>query len=128
MKTFPTSLYCYLTNESGTATSNVSNISITCGTAKVYAGGYSTNSSSVLIPGYWKNGTWTALSQLDSSKSALVKCIFVSGTDVYASGYSTNSSNVQVAGYWKNGTWTSLSQIDTSKNSSGEAIFVSCGR
>ncbi len=82
----------------------------------VYAGGYSINSSDVIVPGYWKNGTWNGLPPLDATKTAWVSSLVVDGTDVYVGGYCVNSSDVRVPGYWKNGTWNGLPPLDATKD------------
>jgi hypothetical protein len=90
----------------------------------VYAGGYSRNSLSVPVPGYWKNGDWIGLTPLDVSKDSIVYSLVVSNGDVYAGGYSTNSSDVQVPGYWKNGEWIGLTPLDVSKDSGVRLLFI----
>ena len=47
------------------------------GTTDIYAGGYSTNAFNVQVPGYWKNGTWVALTPIDSAKNSYVSSIVV---------------------------------------------------
>ena len=83
----------------------------------IYAGGNSSNSSGILVPGYWKNGTWIGLPQLSPLKWAKVKSLVVSGNDVYAGGYSINSMDVWVPGYWKNGDWFELPRMTSSTGS-----------
>ncbi len=90
----------------------------------VYYAGYSRNSSSVMVPGYWNAGAWTALSVLDSAKSGYATNSFVAGSDFYLCGYSINSSNLMVPGYWKNGTWSALTNPN-GLGATATAIFVS---
>jgi len=92
--------------------------------SEVYAAGYSTNSSSVLLAGYWKNGARTGLSPLGATKNSYLYSLVVSGSDVYAAGYSTNSSSVLLAGYWKNGARTGLSPLDETKSSWVRSLVV----
>ncbi len=64
----------------------------------IYAAGISINASNVWIPGYWRNGTWTALSSLDSARNSMASSIAVSGGNVYVAGYSYSPSNLAVGG------------------------------
>mgnify|MGYP001564163536 FL=1 len=84
----------------------------------------STNSSDVMIPGYWEDGVWTALTSIDATKSSMVYSIAISGSNVYVAGYSTNASDVPVPGYWEDGVWTALTPIDATKGSEVACIAV----
>jgi len=83
----------------------------------IYAGGSSSNSSGIPVPGYWKNGTWIGLTQPSLLKWAEVRSLVVSGNDVYAGGSSSITSGIQVPGYWKNGYWVELPQLTSSTGS-----------
>ena len=91
----------------------------------IYAGGFTSNSSGIYVPGYWKDGIGTALTPLDATKSALVNSLVISGNDVYAGGYSNNNASVNVAGYWKNGAWTGLPSLDATKGSGVHSLVIS---
>jgi len=98
----------------------------------VYAGGYSYNSSSVSVPGYWVDdgatNVWHGQTPLDTSKESIVMAIAVEGSDVYAAGYSTNSSGVKAPGYWLNdGAFQELEPLDSSQSCDVETIMVSGG-
>ena len=43
----------------------------------IYAGGYSRNSSDVVVPGYWRNGDWIGLPPLDVSRDSGVRLLFI---------------------------------------------------
>ncbi|MBF0441790.1 MAG: InlB B-repeat-containing protein [Oligoflexales bacterium] len=113
--------YCYggwNTKADGTGTTYTVDQTFAIGSANVtlyakwdtcvYAAGYSLNSSNVQVPGYWKNGTWTALTPIDSSQHCNVNHIKVYGTSVYAAGYCIDSNGLRIPGYWLNGTWKAL--------------------
>lgn len=71
----------------------------------VYICGYSRDSSDVAVPGYWKNGYWTALPSLDATRDGMAEAITISDGDVYIGGYSCDSSGREIPGYWLNGIW-----------------------
>ena len=81
-----------------------------------YFVGYSNNSSGVSIPGYWKNGTWTALPSADATKNYVATKTKTIGSDVYILGY--QSTLPTIPGYWKNGTWTALPVVSAANNGS----------
>lgn len=92
---------------SDTQSSGVSSLVIS-GT-DVYAGGYSRNSDSVAVPGYWKNSTWVPVSQPTVGKDAYVLNLQILGNDIIAGGYSFDSSTlIAVPGYWRNNHWVQL--------------------
>ena len=96
-------------NPAGSGTNPSTNTSTKSVVSAVYAGGYCTNSTGEIFAGYWKNGTWTELTNpYSASKDAYVLSIVISGSDVYAGGYCFNASGLGIAGYWKNGTWVVL--------------------
>lgn len=109
---------------SSALSSEVPSPSPTPSLAGVYAAGFSTNSSGVSVPGYWKDSYWNALTPLDATKESSVMSVVVSGSDVYAGGHSTNSAGVLVPGYWKNGTWTALTGLDETKSSAVYSIYI----
>ena len=82
----------------------------------VYIAGSCDNSSSVAIPGYWKNGVWTSL-PVESSYSAYDARAFgvweYNGS-VYVSGFLTKSDDWydSVPGYWVDGVWHGLTVTD----------------
>ncbi len=84
----------------------------------VYIGGYSTNSSSVQVAGYWKDGVWNALTPLDATKNSSVQFITIFEGSVYAAGFSKNSSGTNIPGYWKDGVWNELPALDPAQDSS----------
>lgn len=93
----------------------------------VYAAGFSTNSSGVMMAGYWKNGVWNELTPLDVTQHSAVNSIIVKGDDVYAGGYSRYGNDIWVPGYWKNGKWNWLIPLDAAKCSNVNAMVVSNG-
>jgi len=88
----------------------------------VYAAGFISSGSDV--GGYWKNGVWTGLPQIDTTKNSWVHSIAVSGGDIYAAGYSSNSSSTRISGYWKNGTWTELTRLSSGQDSEVNSIVI----
>ena len=61
----------------------------------VYAGGYNTNNSPLVVPGYWKNESWTGLVPPNTARGAsLLHC----RDDVYTSGIQTDVLHPL---YWK---------------------------
>jgi hypothetical protein len=113
------------TNSQGAVTSDV--VTLIVGTPSVYVAGVLRSSSDVLVPGYWKDGTWVGLTPLSESRDASANSITVSGSDVYVAGYSKNSSDVKVAGYWKNGTWVGLPTPHSSQEIWGATRIVVSG-
>ncbi len=94
----------------------------------VYISGYTTNSSGILVPCYWKNGTRTDLPVIDSTRNGEAKSIFVADGDVYVSGYSKNGTGIRIPCYWKNGVRTDLSMVDGSVDwSNAFSIVVARG-
>jgi len=90
-----------------------------------YIAGWTTDTSGVANPGYWKGGTtWVGLPRLDQTHDAFANYILVDGTDIYVGGYSLNASGVAVPGYWKDGTWTTLSSADQTKDTKVYAFQV----
>jgi hypothetical protein len=87
--------------------SNIASAIYTKPTIYTCASFYSTKGRLTGTEGYWKNGTWTALTPIDSTKSSSVYSMVISGTDVYAGGTFGNSDNVS-SGYWSNGIWNAL--------------------
>ena len=74
--------------------------------------------------GYWKNGSWTILSQIDSTKVSTVNSMLFNGTDTYMIGTNMNSSTISIAGYWKNGTWTTVSTTNTTQHSMVISLYI----
>jgi hypothetical protein len=94
----------------------------------VYASGGITNRAGVNVGGYWKNGTWVALSIPNATKDISLRSFILSGNDVYAAGTynsSPDSSILDVPGYWKNENWTALSKLDATKYSYVHSIVLS---
>lgn len=90
----------------------------------VYAGGYSTTSSGIMVPGYWANGVWHRLTPLNSKKDSMVQSLFVFGTTVYAGGYCVDGDGIKVPGYWVNRTWHRLASLDPSQDSLVNSVVV----
>lgn len=93
-------------------------------TAGLYVAGTSTNASGVIVPGYWKDGVWTALPPISVAKMAFVSGAYFDGTDLYFAGTSTNSSDIMIAGYWKNGTWVGLPGVSATRSSRVAGMVV----
>ena len=94
------------------------------GGGDVYCGGYGYNSSGVIIPVYWKNGTRVDLTPVPGGRQSIVNSIYVSGSDVYCGGKGYNSSGVAIPVYWKNGAIRQLTPIVPGKHSDVKSIFV----
>ena len=105
----------------------------------VYAGGYRSRfsrgydgmPSSSVVPGYWLDGTWNALTPPAGSTYAEVKSLVVSGTHVYAGGYCekegilvTGMDSVWAPGYWLDGTWNGLTPLNASQYSEVRSLVV----
>jgi hypothetical protein len=95
----------------------------------VYIAGYTTNSASLQVPCYWKNGERTDLPVIDSTKTGhAANSIFVADGDVYVAGYSENNIGINIPCYWKNGERTDLSMVDAAiDGSSARSIVVADG-
>jgi hypothetical protein len=92
----------------------------------VYAGGFSTAADNSVVPGYWKNGTWTALPCQAATPLGRVSSLVVVGSDVYAGGGQVDSlaMTLAVAGYWANGVWVALPALDAAKSAAVTSLVV----
>lgn len=93
---------------------------------KTGTGGYGTL---IYMPGYWKNGTWSALndagSRLHFSAHSKSVSIYTAGNDIYAVEYAVINSDIEDPGYWKNGAWKALTLSGSKESSYVTSMAVS---
>jgi hypothetical protein len=73
-----------------------------------YVSGTVGNNAGNLVPGIWKNDTWTGLPLPTSASNGVPQRLVLSGADVYTAGNVYNSRGQDRPGYWRNDIWVAL--------------------
>ncbi|HQI01113.1 MAG TPA: hypothetical protein PLA18_07565 [Deltaproteobacteria bacterium] len=103
-------------------------VSITTDGTDIYISGYTINSSDQEVMCYWKNGTRTDSTTVDSSPSINGgMTIALSSDGVLIPGFEySNPSSIYWPGYMdENGTWIDIENLDDDQHSEARAIYVS---